>query len=90
MGGFYAENSRKTAILPPWCFTFRPAYCKRLVLRNCFPFTEAEFDDNLFVLDQFDSLDEADQVFPAGVNGIQKLLNQLSGSVFGADRAFFL
>lgn len=27
---------------------------------------------------------------PAGVSGIQKLLNQFSGSVFVADRTFFL
>ncbi len=70
--------------------TFRRAYCKRLALRNRFQLTEAEFDDDLFVFGQFHALDEADQKLPAGVGRIQKLLHQLSCSVFCADRAFFL
>lgn len=70
--------------------TFRRAYCKRLALRNRFQLTEAEFDDDLFVFGQFHTLDEADQKLPAGVGRIQKLLHQLSCSVFCADRAFFL
>ena len=70
--------------------TFRHAYCKRLALRNRFQLTEAEFDDDLFVFGQFHTLDEADQKLPAGVGRIQKLLHQLSCSVFCADRAFFL
>ena len=48
--------------------TFRPAYCKRLALRNRFQLTEAEFDDDLFVFGQFHTLDEADQKLPAGVS----------------------
>lgn len=70
--------------------TFHRAYCKRLALRNRFQLTEAEFDDDLFVFGQFHTLDEADQKLPAGVGRIQKLLHQLSCSVFCADRAFFL
>lgn len=70
--------------------TFRRAYCKRLALRNRFQLTEAEFDDDLFVFGQFHTLDEADQKLLAGVDRIQKLLHQLSCSVFCADRAFFL
>lgn len=70
--------------------TFRRAYCKRLALRNRFQLTEAEFDDDLFVFCQFHTIDEADQKLPAGVGRIQKLLHQLSCSVFCADRAFFL
>ena len=70
--------------------TFRRAYCKRLALRNRFQLTEAKFDDDLFVFGQFHALDEADQKLPAGVGRIQKLLHQLSCSVFCADRAFFL
>ena len=72
------------------CMTFRRAYCKRLALRNRFQLTEAKFDDDLFVFGQFHTLDEADQKLPAGVGRIQKLLHQLSCSVFCADRAFFL
>ena len=71
-------------------YTFRPAYCKRLALRNRFQLTEAEFDDDLFVFGQFHTLDEADQKFSAGESRIQKLLHQFSCSIFGADRAFFL
>ena len=70
--------------------TFRRAYCKRLALRNRFQLTEAEIDDDLFVFGQFHTLDEADQKLPAGIGRIQKLLHQLSCSVFCADRAFFL
>lgn len=70
--------------------TFRRAYCKRLALRNRFQLTEAKFDDDLFVFGQFHTLDEADQKLSAGVGRIQKLLHQLSCSVFCADRAFFL
>lgn len=62
--------------------TFRRAYCKRLALRNRFQLTETEFDDDLFVFGQFHTLDEADQKLPAGVGRIQKLLHQLSCSVF--------
>ena len=71
-------------------YTFRPAYCKRLALRNRFQLTEAEFDNDLFVFGRFHTFDEADQKFPAGVSRVQKLLHQFSGSVFCADRAFFL
>ncbi len=50
--------------------TFRRAYCKRLALRNRFQLTEAKFDDDLFVIGKFHTLDEADQKLPAGVGRI--------------------
>lgn len=44
--------------------TVRIAYCKRLALRKGFQLTEAKMNDNLFVLGQFDPLDQADEHFP--------------------------
>lgn len=44
--------------------TVRIAYCKRLDLRNGFHMTEAKMNDNMFVLSQFDPLDQADEQLP--------------------------
>lgn len=41
--------------------TFRRACCKGFAVRNSFRFTEAEFDNDLFVFSQLYSLDETDQ-----------------------------
>ena len=42
-------------------YIFRHAYCKRWVLRNRFQFSEAEFDNDLFIFSQFDAFDQTDE-----------------------------